>query len=144
MSVDYRGIGASIVSHLQSELSGDYLITQNISEALSQTAYKVAAVVTFSGLVYDEARGLVPDTPARTGEYIIGVIARGESDEQQDELIDTAVSEIEAACNVPNSGYPIFDEEDIEWAYMSTVSKVIDTQMGITASMKLVCRIMEG
>ena len=145
MSVDYNGIGAAIVTHLQSKLSSStYLVTQNFSQAIGQTSAPVGVCVLFSGFQHREELSQTT-TPTRDATYIIGVTARGESDNKVDELIDDAVAAIEDALNLTGHGYPIYsyDTTLLERAIVTSAGPKTLTDRGLTTSLSLEIRIME-
>ena len=146
-AVDYHAIGAAIVTHLQTELDSDiYLVTQDISQALSQTIVPVGVCVLFSSLSHQEALGMSPNTPTRDATYLIGIVARGESDELQDERIDDTVSLIEEACNAPGHNFPIFayTATALERSMVTSAGpKTVTEDSGLTTSMTVEIRIME-
>lgn len=150
-AVDYHAIGAAIVTHLQTKLDSDiYLVTQDISQALGQIKVPVGICVLFSGFAHQEALGQSPNTPTRDATYLIGIVARGESDEAQDERIDDTVSLIEWHCNAAESpdghGWPIFDytATALERSMVTSAGpKTVTEPQGLTTSMTVEIRIME-
>lgn len=146
MSVDYNAIGAALATHLQTELDSDiYFVTQNITAALSHKKVPVSVCVLFSGFAHREELSQT-NTPTRDATYLIGIVARGESDEQQDERLDDAVQLIEDACNPPGHNCPIFDYSTllIERSIAMTAGpKTATEEKGLTTSMTVEVRIME-
>ena len=143
MSVDYHGIGTSIKDHLVSELGTDYYITQNISQAIAVQTQSCAILVTFQSFNTQEMMSLSPNQPCRTATYLIGIIARKDTDELQDETIDDVIALVEEALNPPTHGYPIYGETGVEKALVQSASKMVDNQVGITATITLQITLME-
>lgn len=143
-AVDYRAIGASIVSHLQTNLGSGYMVTQDLSAALSHTMPGVSVVVLFQGFTHREELGESPNAPTRDARWTIGIVARADSDEGQDEMVDDAISAIEYYTNPTGHGYPIFDNHDIERSTAVDASKALDDQQGITGAVSVETRIKEA
>ena len=144
--IDYHAIGAAIVTHLQGTLSSTtYLVTQDITASLNQTIAPVSICVLFNGFTHQESLGQT-NTPTRDASYLIGIVARGESDEIQDERLDDAVSEVEDACNTPGHGFPLFAYTTIlleRSMVTSAAPKSVLEKKGLTTSMTVEIRIME-
>lgn len=144
--IDYDAIEAAIVTHLSSNLTAStYLVTQDIDAALSAVKYPVSVCVLFDGLVPQEALSQSPNTPTRDARYLIGLMARGESQRDMSKLLNEAVQEIEHYLNCTGHGYPIYAYSTtlLESARITGAGPKSDTEYGLAMGMTLEIRIME-
>ena len=151
MAVDYREIGGAIVQHLKNKMSGDLHITQSIADALGKRNESISILVTFDGLARQETASQSPATPARDANYKLRFVARADSIDGQDKLLDKTVSEVEEHLN-PNAdadkghGYPIFGVRPCRIGrsmVMRVSPKTIDDRLGLNCSATLTLRIRE-
>ena len=139
--IDFHAIPTAVAGHLRTYLT-DYHITQNITDGINYRSKPVRLIVTLADInrINDECETGGADTWDVT--IIIGILCI--SHPEVDETIDDVIAGIEYYTNSPGHGFPAYGLNNVEYSKLQTVSKMIDPDVGLTASASIIIRIMEG